>query len=86
MKEALDNKRHFSPLNPAEDYFVKDFHQILDRLQELGNISLRDFYVPSEICDGGVCNIDYLLSKINGLLNLFHISEDKRKMGFITKE
>jgi len=73
------------PDNVAAGEFIELYHKCVDDLEGLGG-DLSKFRVPNtaiqSVGKSVYCNSSYLQAKVDGLLNLFDVSQDKQKIGF----
>ncbi|MFQ5894500.1 MAG: hypothetical protein ACE5JJ_01590 [Nitrospinota bacterium] len=75
------------PKNLVHINYVNEFHDIISDLESLG-FQLDKFRVPNVATRefrGQYCEGDFLRMKVDGLLNLFHVSEDRQKIGFLDR-
>ena len=74
------------PDNVANMEFIELYHNIVNDLESL-NVDLSRFRVPdSAVKRSGKspwCSPSFLRAKVDGLLTLFQVSDDKQKIGFM---
>ena len=86
LRASFDQAKTAKSRSLASQSFIEDFHDIITDLETL-KVDLSKFRVPEEARTeysspfGFACELDYLVSKINGLLNLFTVT--KQNIGFI---
>ncbi len=91
LKESLDQRKAANPTTLATKEFIDDYHDILKDLESLESpkVELKRFRIPDSATqsyeDSMWCDIDFMTSKLGGLLNLFTVSQDKTKIGFLDR-
>ena len=87
LKASLEQRKSALPTAKSSREFIDDYHDIVTGLESLG-VELAQFKIPPQAIhhSGGTswCDLDFLISKVGGLLNLFTISDDKTEIGFIS--
>ena len=88
LKESLDQRRAANPQMIANKEFIDDYHDILNDLESL-KVELERFRIPDSAIqsyEGSMwCDIDFMTSKLGGLLNLVTVSQDETKIGFLDR-